>query len=615
MAGTKVAYHSISDAHPVSLRTSGPHFAIGIMDEDEIALQLNDPSFDVRTDVLEQLRAASRRNGGRLPFHNKAAIFEALAQTLCDSNWHIRNQCIQLIHELVPQFGDELDACLRYVLPRLVACVGDTNVSIRRAAIQTLHVYMKYTTSIKPIFSAIVQHGLENNDARIRKEVTIALPMLCTPEFAQVDFYDITLALAKRLLDPNSGDHSVQSHALLSLEKIKKLVGDNTFNGYVHRLSPPLRRYYYKLTDQMEDEAAPSDYSANGHAFSTAPSRGHAPPATGDYEFGVVPSHIMTKLQDQSNFRTRAQAVEELKLVIKDLNNTSALTPHVPDFIQFLTNLLDDSHFKIPTVTLEILGLLVQRLGPSVQPHLRATVAALSKRMGDNKIVLRQAIMKAMMQLMQSLSPKGVLAVTFDNLAHRNSRVRQETLNICIASLLTFPSYDFDLGEVCQRIAHTLVDPKRQVRQAALECFASLAQAMGPGKLQPLVSAVDSVELSCEGDGVMAAVQARLARRQLPKLNADGLVDYAVVIPAAASSARGNASATPQGADLDWILSASGGSGSSARSTRSDRSEMMELESVTSSSARSTPVHQMYDSPSHGPTPRRHLSAGKHLVT
>ncbi|ELU00496.1 hypothetical protein CAPTEDRAFT_91714 [Capitella teleta] len=556
------------------------------MDEEEIARQLHDPSFDRRTDILEQLRAASRRNGGRLPFSNKPAIFEAVGQTLADSNWHVRNQSIQLLHELVPQFGDELDDCMRLVVSRLVGCVGDSNVSIRRAAIQTLHVYMKHTRDVSSVLQAVVAHGLENSEPRVRKEVTIALPVLCTPDFARTDFFSVTQALCKRLLDPGEQ----QSHALLSLEKIRGLVGEQVFNSYVHRLSPPMRRFYFKLTDHTEDE------NFNGHH----PRMNDT--SSNHYEFGVVPSHVMDKLSDQSNFRTRAQAVEELKQTIRDLQDPSALAPHVPAFIQFLTNLLDDSNFKITTVTLEILGLLVQRLGRGMEPHLQAMTAALAKRMGDNKIVVRQAIMKDVMQLMQALSPRTTLAAILDNLAHRNSRVRQETLNICIASLLTFPSYDFDLGEICQRIAHTLVDPKRQVRQASLECFANLAQTMGPGKMQPLVQAVDSVELSCEGDGVMAAVQARLARRQLPRLSVDGLVDYAILIPSSASSARG--ASTPQGADLDWILSASGGSGSSARSSRN---EVMELESVTSS-ARSTPVHP---DNSHGPSPRRHLSAGK----
>ncbi len=633
MAGSvaKLVYPS-GNRHTVGIK-DGPFVnhttVVGNMEENDVLNHLNDQSFNKRAEILEQLRITVRKNGGILPYSNRMAIFRGLAMALADSNWDVRHQCIQLINEVIPAFGEDLDQCMSVVLPKLIPNMGDSKITVRRSVIQTLHVYMKHANDIDQIFAAIVRHGLENHDARIRKETIITLPMVFTPEFSQENFFPITESLAKRLVQPLDGvsaieDTNQQQHVMLSLQKIKGLVGEQAFTGYIQRLSAPLRRYYYKLSDGEDSSThkPKSEGSNNTHRSNpTNPGTIQEPwanygrepmttPASNipgyqvnkieTYDFGVIPSHVMDKLNDQGNFRTRAQAVEELKMIIRDLKDVSALNPHVLQFISFLNNLLDDPNFKITTVTLEILGLLVEKLNVGVKPNLKHLVLALTKRMGDNKIVIRQAIMKVVMQLMQILNPKPVLFAIADNLSHRNSRVRQETLNIIIASLLTFPSYEFDLGDLCKTIAHTLVDPKRQVRQASLECFAVLAQSMGAGKLQPLVQAVDSVELSYEGDGVMAAVQARLAKRQLPKLNGDGLIDYASPMPSSATS-RGN---MPLGADIEWIMAASGGAGSSARSTRSDA---MELESVTSS-ARSTPANFITDM---GPTPRRHLSASK----
>ena len=598
------------------------------MEEDDILNQLSDSNFSRRAEILDQLRNAARKNGGRLPFQDQKAIFRGFAMALADNDWDVRHHCIQLVHELIPHLMDELDECMGLILPRLVPNMGDSKITIRRAVIQTLHVYMKHTYDMQQTFKAIVQYGLENSQSRVRKEVIIALPMMFTPEFSEEDFFDIAQSLAKKLLD--TSDESIQQHALLSLEKIRNLVGDKKFHMYTQRLSPPLRKYYNKLTGRTDGDipySTSSNSTANdvatfkpgdsavftpsvdnytGNGASPQSTRIHVP-SGGKFEFGVIPSHILERLKE-NNFRDRAQAVEELKCVLKDMNDTNVqkMSPHVLSFINYLTSLLDDSNFKITTVTLEILGLLVKRQGPSITAHLKALVGALSKRMGDNKIVIRQAIMKVVMQLMQVLSPKYVLSVICENLSNRNSRVRQETLNIVIASLLTFPSYDFDLAELCDIVAPTLIDPKRQVRQAALECYAAIASNLGPGKLQPLVSSVDSVELSYEGDGVMAAVQARLARRILPKLNADGLVDYATPVPSSAGS-RGGSVNLPPGADIEWILSASGGTSGSARSVRSD----IDIESVTSS-ARTTPAPPpLGESPSHGPTPRRSSGRGK----
>lgn len=133
------------------------------------------------------------------------------------------------------------------------------------------------------------------------------------------------------------------------------------------------------------------------------------------------------------------------------------------------------------------------------------------------------------------------------------------------------------------------------MRQAALEAFAVIAQAMGPGRIQPVVTAVDNIELTMGGDGVMAAITARLARRQLPRLNRDGLVEYAVPMPSS-GTIRGQSN-TPRGADIDWILAGTAGTGSAD----------------PSGSSRSTPGPTDSFSMS-GPSPRRFFSAGKNRL-
>lgn len=168
--------------------------------------------------------------------------------------------------------------------------------------------------------------------------------------------------------------------------------------------------------------------------------------------------------------------------------------------------------------------------------------------------------------------------------------MREETLNVFIAALLTFPSNKFDLPQVTSYIAPALMDTKSRVRHAALEAFAVINQVLGPSNLQPLVSVVDKIELQVGGEGVMAAVQARFARRQLPKLNPDGLVAYAISLHSI-GSAKVNANLSPRGADVEWILAAG-------------------LASDCPLSARSTPG--VNDSAANNT--RHHLSAGKNRL-
>lgn len=160
--------------------------------------------------------------------------------------------------------------------------------------------------------------------------------------------------------------------------------------------------------------------------------------------------------------------------------------------------------------------------------------------------------MKIFLKLMKEVGPQRVLSLLLENLKHKHSRVREEVVNICICSLLTYPSEDFDLPKLSFDLAPALVDSKRRVRQAALEAFAVLASSMGSGKTNVLFKAVDTVELQDNGDGVMNAVQARLARKTLPRLTEQGFVEYAILMP---SSAQGRSSHLAHGADTDWLMS------------------------------------------------------------
>jgi hypothetical protein len=384
----------------------------------------------------------------------------------------------------------------------------------------------------------------------------------------------------------------LQQLLLTCFDKIQNLVGPEVFINYIEKLTPHIRQNYLKLispndsfdidyseTDNDPVPEAPKFYSSNEKLV-----------------FGFVPSSIIAKINDQDDFRVKAEGVEELKQLFENFDVGMYSDANFTNFIKFLSTLLDDSSVKISSTTLEIVGLLVSKLGHDVSPHLKTITDALTKRMGDNKIVVKQAIMKVIMKLMQMLTARDVLKYLLNNLKSKAPRVRQETLNAIIAALLTFPSYDFDSDAICNEVAATLNDNKRPVRQASLECCAALASSMGAIKKQQLIRVVDSY-----GNAEMSnAVHARLSRRQLPKLNAEGLVEYTMPLSALSARVGGSQGA---GADIDWILAAAGGSSSLSvqRSLQAEPSE-----SDLSVLRRSPPPAL-----SEGSTPRRHVSSGR----
>lgn len=616
---------SVAKLKPLSSVIAEPdEVLVQNMEENEVLAGLASNSDSARkADILDELRANARRNGGRLQFDDRLSLFRVLQEALADLNSNTRLRCTEFLCEIIPEFGDDLDSCMSFVLPQLVSNIGDNQVSVKKSAIQTLHVYMKHSSQVSAVLNAIIDHGLESENRRTRTESLVALPILIMANLAHEDLFTLTKALVGRLENLSRPE---TSPAVISLERIKNVVGSSVFDSYLDRLSPDQQNLCIlalqnRSADPVKDLELLGGRKAKsaGHLNTngiiadverpergTVLDRGHTIAISnttddfldanyGPLEFGFVPMPVMSKLRDQSNWRIRAQGIEELKTLMGQLTDTEPIHPNLGPLFALLLGFLDDVNFKIGVTSLQIIGLLVAKLGVSVRPVLKPLLLALSNKLGDNKIVIRQENMKVLMQLMQILSPNAVLSVLTTNLQHRNSRVREETVNVFIAALLTFPSSDFNLPDLTNAIAPALVDSKRRVRQAALEAFAVIAQAMGPGRIQPVVSAVDAIELTMGGDGVMAAITARLARRQLPRLNRDGLVEYAVPMPSS-GTIRGQNN-TPRGADIDWILAGTAGTGSAD----------------PSGSARSTPG--LNDSLNmSGPSPRRFFSAGKNRL-
>ncbi len=99
--------------------------------------------------------------------------------------------------------------------------------------------------------------------------------------------------------------------------------------------------------------------------------------------------------------------------------------------------------------------------------------------MVDSKPHVKIELYRVTKALMKCTGAMEVLDVMLDEVDNKNPRTREDILIYVIFALLTFPSADFDLDDLVERLAPTLVDPKRRVRQGALECLATVASCLG----------------------------------------------------------------------------------------------------------------------------------------
>lgn len=220
-----------------------------------------------------------------------------------------------------------------------------------------------------------------------------------------------------------------------------------------------------------EVESAKSSYSVD--SGQSANSRGSE-----SLEFGFIPLSLLPSLQDE-DWGKRVQAVDDLRTIVYRLERTATILPHLSNLIAFLTGFLDDSNLKITLSILEIIGQLVFKVGWPIRPYLEQLLKYHVNMLGDSKVVLRQANVKLINKLMQTLTPGPVVEILMKSLDHSNWRVREEVVNVLILSLSTFPRHQFDFKQLVQELLPALDDGRKRVKYVVVEALAVIYNLIG----------------------------------------------------------------------------------------------------------------------------------------
>ena len=276
---------------------------------------------------------------------------------------------------------------------------------------------------------------------------------------------------------------------------------------------------------------------------------------------GPFPSYVINLLSDKSDWKNRTSGVTKMQTIINKLPDDYSLEPHLDTTLELATSTLNDPHFKVSQLGLELIARIVAKAGNSIRPFLPSLVQNIVSKVGSNKFVLKQAGLQVLMELMVALRPRPVIKELVEfGFKHKTSRVREESLNAVIMALLRFPMTEFNFTSLIKDIIPIMGDSKSRVRQASFEAVALIC-SMDPEAIKESVTTITSLRNNttntCKysnrnGLTLMDAFQTRLARQVVPKLNGNGLVEHVISV----SNSKSQLSVS--GADVDWILSAGG---------------------------------------------------------
>lgn len=246
------------------------------------------------------------------------------------------------------------------------------------------------------------------------------------------------------------------------------------------------------------------------------------------------------------DFRLRSRAICEIEDALRSSENLARVQPYLDSLLRSL--LTSEIHPDVIEDQRRVLSNLISRLPlENLEDRVTQIVSSLCRLGGAGSNLVAK-------QLMQRLPTAAIVLklLSDDFLQVRSSKFRENALQMVIFALLTFPSTYFDVVNCVERTAKAALDRKKRVRQAALDVLAVLGQISSPKTVIEVVSQI--AEFRKDGLQLLAAVKARLARKQLPSVTADGDVQYALKIPTASNSG----SVIMFGSDIEYISSGSG---------------------------------------------------------
>ncbi|XP_070154270.1 TOG array regulator of axonemal microtubules protein 1 isoform X4 [Polyergus mexicanus] len=259
-------------------------------------------------------------------------------------------------------------------------------------------------------------------------------------------------------------------------------------------------------------------------------------------ELGLVGQEVLDDLHNKDDWRARVRGLERVASALRTSSALIAIESRLGSLLHAVLG--GERSCRVAAAGFAVAKIVVAGVSEdALRKRLPQLAWGLARQGGPAAAQLTRI---AMLRLKPSLLLEQFLQSHC--LSARNAKTRENALQLLIFSLVTFPSTEFKLETVANRVAAMVADRRRRVRQAALDALAVLGQIYDSEKV--LEAGRRAADGHADAEAMLAAVRARLARKSLPLVSADGLVVYGLQISSTVQIATGP--------DVDWIVAGSG---------------------------------------------------------
>uniref|UniRef100_A0A182YGU7 TOG domain-containing protein n=1 Tax=Anopheles stephensi TaxID=30069 RepID=A0A182YGU7_ANOST len=296
--------------------------------------------------------------------------------------------------------------------------------------------------------------------------------------------------------------------------------------------------------------------------------------------FTRAPSRLA--LAQIDDWRMRSQGFCSIEEALKSSDNLAKVQPYLESLLRTL--LSSERNLDVVDDKVRMLVNLVSRLPlENLEDRVGQIMTGLCRQGGPGS----NNVAKALMQRLPTAAI--VQRLLSDDFLHaKSSKFRENALQTVLFALMTFPSTYFDIKTLISRATEAALDRKKRVRHAALDVLAVLGQISSPKLVLDVVCA--AVGTRPEGNHLITAVKARLARKQLPFIGPDGSVEYAIKVPSNRSS-----TVIMFGADVDWIEAGSGSASPTFNRPGRNKYPSFQVENSSFEDMRQKPSFTVFD--------------------
>ena len=206
-----------------------------------------------------------------------------------------------------------------------------------------------------------------------------------------------------------------------------------------------------------------------------------------------ITDSFLGKMAD-SNWKMRAEALEELGTILKGANN--CIAPTVGDLPKGLSARFADSNRMLAVTALNLAGEMACAMGPPIEKVGRATLLDIVKYFGDSKKNVREAAIKACTRWAEAMGFGKViacLAEKFQELTAKiNAEGKKEALDWC-AELYSKEENGAD-DSICTGVLHFaavgLSDKSTESRKASAALMQAVTTNIDSAKILSLASSL-----------------------------------------------------------------------------------------------------------------------------